>query len=486
MEGMGQTHGGPSLALKAAGLMVALMTVLSVLVIMGGACIDVAGAGVEDLPDLVIEEISNLTEVFQGDHSFFNVTIKNNGSEAYLPRESGELEVYGYRDDETIIAAFTKVFHDIYRRENVTINIKVRFDDLGNHTLRVVLDPSNLVKEEDDINNTATVAVVVVPSTENRPPHADGGNDRTGYINEPVLFQARYSEDPDGDPLTYSWVFGDGGEGSGRFTNHTYLYTGQYGASLLVFDGEKVDIDPFTVTIIEQPVNLPPLASISVSTYEVETGEDLQLDGRASTDPDGDDDDLRFEWDFDDSNGVDDWVRGSVVKTSWDVAGSYLVTLRVSDDEASSTTTVTIAVSEPEPPNEEPTAKAGEDRTVKAGDDISLTGTGSDPDGSIVSWEWDLDGDRSYDPYSDSDGKLTHTFDEPGLHTLWLQVTDDRGATATDSITFTVEKASDGEDESPGPSALVALLVLTVVAITIRNGPLRGTLAPVSGVRKRN
>ena len=484
MDGMGQTHGGPSLALMAAWAMVALMVTISALVISGGASFDAAGAEVEDLPDLVIEEISNLTEVYQGDDIFFNVTIKNDGNEAYLPRESGELEVYGYRDDETQIAAFMKVFHEIYRRENVTINLKVRFDTLGNHTLRVVLDPSNLVKEEDDVNNTATLAVLVVPSTENRPPKADGGNDRTGYLNEPVLFQAQYSEDPDGDPLTYSWVFGDGGEGNGRFTNHTYLYTGQYGAYLMVSDGEKVDIDPFLVTITNPPVNLPPIPAISVSTYEVETGETLQMDGRGSTDPDGDD--LTYEWDFDDSNGVDDWVRGSVVVNSWDTAGSYIVTLRVSDDEVSRSTMVTIAVSEPEPPNEGPSAFAGDDRTVKVDDEFSLTGTGSDTDGSIESWEWDLDGDKIYDTFSDTDGKLTHSFDEAGLHTMWLRVTDDDGDTSSDSIIITVEKSSNGGDDTPGPGALVALLVLTAVAITIKKGPLRRTLATVSGLRKRN
>jgi len=452
----------------AVGAILALMAVLSVHVILSGTDINVAGAGTEELPDLVIEEVYNLTEVFQGDDSFFNVTIENIGSEAYLPRESGELEVYGYRDDETDVAGFTKVFHDIYRRENVTINLKVRFTTIGNHSLRIVLDPSNLVDEEDDDNNLAISHFVVVPSQENRPPHADGGNDRFGYLEEPMLFSARYSEDPDEDTLSYIWVFGDGGEGSGRFTNHTYLYKGQYGASLLISDGEKVDIDSFTVTIMEAPVNQPPFAVIMVDSYTVETNEYLSLDGRSSSDPDGDE--LRYEWDYDASDGVDDWVRGALVTTKWGSAGSYTVTLRISDEEASTTTEATITVEEPEPPNESPSANAGTDRKVTAGQEFNVNGAGTDTDGTIVSWEWDLDGDRTYDTYSDTEGKLTYKIEEPGLHTIWLRVTDDRGASASDSIIITVEKTKEDGNESPGATVLVALLALFIVSLVSKKG----------------
>lgn len=448
--------------------MIALMTMLSVLVILSGTDINVDGAGTEELPDLVIDEVYNLTEVWQGENSFFNVTIINQGSEAYLPRESGELEVYGYRDDETDITGFMKVFHDIYRRENVTVNLKVRFDTIGNHSLRVVLDPSNLVDEEDDDNNLAIAHFVVIPSEENRPPNADGGNDRFGYLEEPMLFSARYSEDPDGDPLSYTWIFGDGGEGSGRFTNHSYLYKGQYGASLLVSDGEKVDIDSFTVTILDAPVNHPPFAVIMVATYTVETNEYLKLDGRSSSDPDGDE--LKYEWDFDDSDGVDDWVRGALVTTLWQSAGSYTVTLRISDQEASTTADATIVVEEPEPPNESPSANAGTDRKATAGQEFNLAGGGTDTDGTIVSWEWDLDGDGTYDTYSDTDGTLTHKMEESGLHTLWLRVTDDRGTSASDSIIITVEKVKEDGNESPGATVLVALLAFIIVSLVSKKG----------------
>jgi len=445
------------------------MAALAVLVFLCAGMAAAEEANETELPDLTIREVYNVTEVYQGDDSFFNVTIQNLGDEAYLARTSGTLEVYGYIDKGTSVAGKTTVFFDIYRRANATVNLKITFPTVGNHTLKVVLDPSGLVEETDEDNNQATANVTVLEANENRPPEADGGNDRVGYLNEALLFSGRYSEDPDGDALTYRWTFGDGAEGTGMVTEHVYLFEGQYGASLLVSDGEKVDIDSFTVTIVKAPVNHPPEAVITVTTDEVEAGADLTLDGRSSRDPDLDT--LRYDWDFDATDGVDDWVRGNIVTTSWDDAGVYVVTLSVTDGRETDTATVTITVLQPPPPNKEPQANAGDDVTVRVGKSVLLRGEGSDQDGHIVSWEWDVDNDGVFDTFSDVNGTLEQSFDEPGLHTLWLRVTDNRGGTSKDSIVVIVEKKKEGGDDSPGPAAIAAIIALTILFIHMRHGP---------------
>ena len=43
--------------------------------------------------------------------------------------------------------------------------------------------------------------------------------------------------DPENDLLTYSWVFGDGGVGTGPVVSHTYSAKGPYTARLTVSDG---------------------------------------------------------------------------------------------------------------------------------------------------------------------------------------------------------------------------------------------------------
>ena len=457
---MGREFGGNRTGLAVLGTATGLLVVIALLAIAGGASMD---AGATDLPDLVVEEVYNITEVYQGEDAFFNVSIRNLGTAAYLSRTSGVLEIHGYRDGETDVTTIFKVFWDIYHGGNITVNLKVRFDTLGEHTLRVVLDPSEMVEEIDDGNNAASTDVLVIPSQENRPPDADGGNDRFGYVGEPMLFSARYSEDPDNDALSYSWVYGDGAKGAGRFTNHTYIFKGDYGSSLMVSDGEKIDIDIFIVHVIERPINNPPLAVIMVESGSVHKGKELMLDGSSSFDADFDR--LVYDWDLDASDGVDDLIRGAVVAGRWDEEGAYTVTLMVTDGRETSKNTTTIIVTKPPPPNVKPIANAGPDIETEVGKGLQISGSGNDPDGFITKWEWDLDKDGKYDTFSEADGTLYHTFTEPGIYTLKLRVTDNRGGTSTNSIIVKVEKAGEGGNDSPGPGALLALVALSIVSI---------------------
>ncbi len=56
------------------------------------------------------------------------------------------------------------------------------------------------------------------------------------WTEEPVSFDASASTDPDGDPLTYLWDFGDGGSAEGKVVQHTYAKAGEYVVILTVSD----------------------------------------------------------------------------------------------------------------------------------------------------------------------------------------------------------------------------------------------------------
>jgi hypothetical protein len=83
-------------------------------------------------------------------------------------------------------------------------------------------------------------------------PIANIGPNTTVSVGSPVQFDASGSHDLDGDPLTYTWHFGDGATGTGLQPTHVYTATGVYTATVSVSDGSAVTTASETVTV--QPV----------------------------------------------------------------------------------------------------------------------------------------------------------------------------------------------------------------------------------------
>ncbi|MFJ6852569.1 PQQ-dependent sugar dehydrogenase [Streptomyces sp. NPDC091271] len=74
--------------------------------------------------------------------------------------------------------------------------------------------------------------------TGGRAPLADATADRTsGTAPLAVKFSSAGTSDPDGDPLTYAWKFGDGSTSTAADPSHTYTTNGSYTAELTVSDG---------------------------------------------------------------------------------------------------------------------------------------------------------------------------------------------------------------------------------------------------------
>ena len=62
------------------------------------------------------------------------------------------------------------------------------------------------------------------------------------------------ANDPENDPLSYTWIFGDGNEATGAIATHTYSNSGQYSALLRVSDGENVVAsNPISITVGQAP-----------------------------------------------------------------------------------------------------------------------------------------------------------------------------------------------------------------------------------------
>lgn len=82
-----------------------------------------------------------------------------------------------------------------------------------------------------------------------REPVARAGGPYSGFVSLPVAFDGSASSDPDGQPLTYRWQFGDGGEAVGAAAAHAYGQAGQYPVVLTVNDGDLEGNETTSATV---------------------------------------------------------------------------------------------------------------------------------------------------------------------------------------------------------------------------------------------
>jgi hypothetical protein len=106
----------------------------------------------------------------------------------------------------------------------------------GNRFLGWFVDPLNTIPEANESNNSVALTSSTFVRTNRAPNACFTANPTSGEAPLFVSFNASCSSDPDGDPLTYSWSFGDGFGGSGVTTSHTYFTGGFYMVNLTVTD----------------------------------------------------------------------------------------------------------------------------------------------------------------------------------------------------------------------------------------------------------
>jgi len=201
-------------------------------------------------------------------------------------------------------------------------------------------------------------------------------------------------------------------------TNEVVVTTGQFNwatfiCEFAVGDGGGGD-----------PANDPPSASFTSSCSDLSCA----FDGTGSSDGDGTI--QSYAWDFGDGNTG----SGPTTDHVYASEGSFTVTLTVSDDDgATDSTAQTITVSDGV--NAAPTASYSFNCSGLTCDfDGSAS---SDSDGSIQSYAWDF-GDGA----SGSGVTTSHTYASGGDFTVTLTVTDDGGATGSESQLVSVSDAA--------------------------------------------
>jgi len=290
------------------------------------------------------------------------------------------------------------------------------------------------------------------PGATNTAPLADAGKAQSVKVGDTVTLNASESRDEDGDTLTYAWSLSAQPDGGGAVladsdtVKPTFVADteGEYTAQVIVNDGQ-VDSEPATVTVTATIANSPPVADAGAD-QSAKTGEPVTLDGSASTDADGDL--LTYQWALTEQPGgsVASLSDANTVDPSFtpDVDGEYVLTLTVSDGEATGVAdqvTVTAAT-----PNSAPTADAGEDQSVLVSDVVTLNGSASaDPDGDalLYSWRFVSRPAGSSAPLQDAETvNPTFTADVEGDFVIELLVGDGEVDSNTDNVTVSATKAN--------------------------------------------
>ena len=250
-----------------------------------------------------------------------------------------------------------------------------------------------------------------------------------------VTLDGSNSADEDGIVDTFSWEFGDGSTGGGRIVEHTFASPGEYTITLTVTDNDGAEATATNTVTVEES---PPVARITPEPKDGEAPVTVTFDLSQSSDPDGVIEE--YTLDFGDGASTSGTDLLNVIEHEYETAGEYEATLEVTDDNGlTNAATATINVKQPPPKNKLPNASISADsRSGTAPLTVNFTaGDSSDPDGELVSYEWQFgDGEAS------SGENVSHTYQQAGNYTVTLTIRDNRDGTASAETSITVNPAT--------------------------------------------
>jgi RHS repeat-associated protein len=300
------------------------------------------------------------------------------------------------------------------------VNPTLAIDKAGNYVITLVVNDGKL----------NSVAAQVILSTENTPPVANAGPDKSIGLLGDALLDGSASTDVDGDKLSFLWSLTSKPTNSSATLSNpvtvnpkfTADLPGDYIAQLIVNDG-KADSQPDTVKVTTE--NSKPVANAGPDqTVPLQTT--VLLDGSLSTDAEKDP--ITYLWSLTKkpTGSAASLSNPTLVNPQFlvDLPGSYLAQLIVNDGKlASDPDTVAINTA-----NSKPVANAGIDLEAKVGDTVKLDGSASkDADNDPLAYQWSFTDNQQDVAAVLSDAKIVNPTFVPhkvGLYIVQLMVND--------------------------------------------------------------
>jgi hypothetical protein len=247
-----------------------------------------------------------------------------------------------------------------------------------------------------------------------------------------VTFNASGSSDPDGSITKYEWDLD--GNGTYEKTTTTPKISRSYETPGLLQvrvrvtdDGAKKD-----VAIKSLRIHRAPKAVIKATPADVTVGQKTTLSAVGSSDEDGI---AKYEWDLD-GNGTYETNTATTptVQAPLAAVGAKTLRVRVTDiynASASASATVTAHAAPVAAYTAAPNpAVTGEQVRFDAGDSLV-----TEP---VVRFEWDLDGNGTFETDTGASPKATRTYTAPGTVATSLRITDRQGSQDVETRNVTV------------------------------------------------
>ena len=227
----------------------------------------------------------------------------------------------------------------------------------------------------------ASMALLDPPAASNQPPVANAGGPYSAAVGAPVTLNGSGSRDPDGSIASYAWTFGNSTSGSGATPSATYATAGTFAVTLTVTDnGGASNQASTTVTVTAN--TQPPVANAG-GPYAGAANVAINFTGAASRDPDGNV--VSYLWSFGDGTEA----SGVTAVHSYVAAGTYTVRLTVTDNDGLTNAASTTAQVTDGTGQQSPVANPAGPYQGTTASPVAFDGsTSTDPDGTIVSYDW--------------------------------------------------------------------------------------------------
>jgi len=356
----------------------------------------------------------------------------------------------------------------------------------GPSTATIVFPDSSLLKAKDLISGNYTFKLtatdddgdiasdnvkITVNEPDNESPVVSAGQDKTIQLPVNTVNLQATESDSDGTIASRQWQQ-TGGPSTATLTNAdtktvtvSDLLEGSYTFEFMATDDDGAQgVDDVVVIVQPEAQNQPPIVTVDETQSLTLPTNSTVLEGSAS---DADGSIANYSWTK--FSGPDATLANENTPnlTITDlVAGSYIFRLTVTDDDGATANANVQVFVLPETVNQSPIANAGDNKLIVLPQNITtIVGSGTDNDGTIVSYAWEQISGPDLTLQNTDNSTLTVSDLVEGVCDFKLTVTDDDGAISSDEMTLTIsnEAVNIPPNADAGPDLSTILPINTLV-----------------------